>query len=137
MVDFDVILGIDWLSLFHAILDCHAMMVALAIPGFLIVEWSSSIDYVPSRVISYLKAQRMVEKGCLFYLAFERDVSAETPAIDSVPVVRNFLDMFPADLPGMLHDRDIDFDIDLVLGTQPISIPPYRMAPADLKELKE
>ena len=41
--------------------------------------------------------------------------------------------MFPADLPGMLPD----FGIDLVLGTQPISIPPYRMAPAELKELKE
>ncbi|XP_070048007.1 uncharacterized protein [Nicotiana tomentosiformis] len=137
MVDFDVILGMDWLSPYHAVLDCHAKTVTLAMPGILRVEWSGSVDYVPSRVISYLKAQRMVENGCLSYLAFVRDVSAETPVIYSLPVVRDFSDMFPADLPGMPPDRDIDFDIDLVPGTQPISIISYRMAPAELKELKE
>ncbi|XP_070035915.1 uncharacterized protein [Nicotiana tomentosiformis] len=87
MVDFDVILDIDWLSPCHSFLDCHAKTVTLEVPGFPRVEWSGSIDYVPSRVISYLKAQWMVEKGCLSYLAFLRDVSAEAPAIDSVPVV--------------------------------------------------
>ena len=44
--------------------------------------------------------------------------------------------MFPADLPCMPPDRDIDFCIDLEPGTRPISIPPYRMAPAELRELK-
>ena len=44
--------------------------------------------------------------------------------------------MFPADLSGMPPDRDIDFCIDLEPGTRPISIPPYRMAPAELRELK-
>ena len=44
--------------------------------------------------------------------------------------------MFPADLPGMPPDRDIDFCIDLEPGTRPISIPPYRMASAELRELK-
>ena len=44
--------------------------------------------------------------------------------------------MFTADLPGMPPDRDIDFCIDLEPGTRPISIPPYRMAPAELRELK-
>ncbi|XP_070036154.1 uncharacterized protein [Nicotiana tomentosiformis] len=68
-------------------IDCHEKTVTLAMPGFSRIEWSGSIDYVPSRVISYLKAQRMVEKGCLSYLAFVRDVSAKTFAIDSIPVV--------------------------------------------------
>ena len=44
--------------------------------------------------------------------------------------------MFPADLPGIPPDRDIDFCIDLEPGTRPFSIPPYRMAPAGLRELK-
>ena len=44
--------------------------------------------------------------------------------------------MFPADLRAMPPDRDIDFCIDLEPGTRPISIPPYRMAPAELRELK-
>ena len=57
--------------------------------------------------------------------------------MDSVPVVQEFLDVFPSDLPGVPPDRDIDFAIDLEPGTKPISIPPYRMAPAELKELKD
>ena len=44
--------------------------------------------------------------------------------------------MFPADLPSMPPDRDIDFCIDMELGIRPISIPPYRRAPAKLRELK-
>lgn len=106
-------------------------------PGLPKIEWRGSLDFVPSMVISYLKAQCMVGKGCLSYLAFVRDVDEDTPIIDSVPVVQDFPDIFPADLPGMPPDRDIDFGIDLVQGTQPISILPYRMEPAELKELKE
>ena len=45
--------------------------------------------------------------------------------------------MFPSDLPGMPLDRDIDFCIDLEPGIRPISIPPYRMALAELRELKD
>ena len=63
------------------------------------------------------------------YLAYVRDTTAETPAIDSVPVVREFPDVFPSDLPGMPPDRDIDFCIDLAPDTQPISVPLYLMAP--------
>ncbi|XP_070007930.1 uncharacterized protein [Nicotiana sylvestris] len=95
MIDFEVILGIDWLSLYHAVLDCHAKTVSLVMPGLL-----------------------------------------KSPTIDSVPVVREFADVFPSTLPGMPRDRDIDFCIDLAPGTQPISIPQYRMAPKELKELK-
>ncbi|XP_070026264.1 uncharacterized protein [Nicotiana sylvestris] len=135
MVDFDVILGMDWLYPCRAILDYHAKTVTLAMPGVPWIEWRVSIDFVLNRVISFLKAQRIVGKGCLSYLAFVRDVDAVTPSIDSVPVVRDFTDVFPVDLSDMLPDRDIDFGIYLVLGTQPISIMLYRMALAELKEL--
>ncbi|XP_070006021.1 uncharacterized protein [Nicotiana sylvestris] len=137
MVDFDIILGMDWLSPQYVILDCHAKTVTLAMPGIPRIEWSGTFDHTPSRVISFLKAQHMVEKGCAAYFAYVRDVSTDTPSVDSVPVVRDFPDVFPANLPGMSPDRDIDFGIDLLLGTQPISIPPYRMTPPKLKELKD
>ena len=54
-----------------------------------------------------------MERGCLSYLAFIRDTSVEPPPMDSVPVVQEFLDVFPSDLPGVPPDRDIDFVIDL------------------------
>ena len=44
--------------------------------------------------------------------------------------------MFSKDLPGLPLDRELEFDIDLLTGLAPISIPPYRMAPTELKELK-
>ena len=56
--------------------------------------------------------------------------------VQDVPVVREFLDVFPEELPGLPSDREIKFGIDLVPGTEPKSITPYRMAPVELKELK-
>ncbi|XP_070042764.1 uncharacterized protein [Nicotiana tomentosiformis] len=79
----------------------------------------------------------MVDKGCLAYLAIVRDVNVDTPTTEPVPVVRDFPEVFPADLLSMSPDRDIDFGMDLVSGTQPISIAVYFMAPVELKELKE
>ncbi|XP_019244298.1 PREDICTED: uncharacterized protein LOC109224166 [Nicotiana attenuata] len=61
----------------------------------------------------------------------------QSPSSAPGSFVRDFPDVFPAYLPGMPLDRDIDFSSDLVPGTQPISVPPYRMEPTKLKELKE
>ena len=83
-------------------------------------------DYTstPVRIISFLRAKRMVSKGCLAFLEHLRDDTTQVPSIELVSIVREFLDVFPADLPGMPPDRDIDFCIDLEPGTRPISIPP-------------
>ncbi|XP_070042871.1 uncharacterized protein [Nicotiana tomentosiformis] len=134
MTYFEVILGMDWLSPYHAVLDCHAKTFTLAIPKSPRLERKGSCVSTSSRVISFQKARRMVEKGCLAYLAYVRDTAAATPTIDSVPVVQEFSDVFPSDLPGMPPDRDIDICIDLAPVTQPISIPPYCMASKELKE---
>ncbi|XP_070007881.1 uncharacterized protein [Nicotiana sylvestris] len=106
-------------------------------PGLLGLEWKGSTVDTSSRVISFLKARDMIEKGCLAYLAYVWDTTAKSLMIDSVPVVREFTDVFPSNLPSMPSDRDIDFCIDLAPGTHPISIPPYRMSSKELKELKE
>ena len=56
-------------------------------------------------------------------------------SLDQVPVVKNFPDVFPEELPRMPPDKEIEFCIDLAPGVQPVSIPPYCMAPAELQEL--
>ncbi|XP_070008139.1 uncharacterized protein [Nicotiana sylvestris] len=56
IVDFDVILVMDWLSPHYAILDCHAKIVTLTMLGVSRVEWRGTLDHTPSRVISFLKA---------------------------------------------------------------------------------
>ncbi|KAM3001259.1 hypothetical protein FF2_037576 [Malus domestica] len=57
-------------------------------------------------------------------------------SVKDVRVVRHFLDVFPNDLPGLLPDRDVEFVVDLLPGTDRISLTPYIMAPAELRKLK-
>ncbi|MGI4578910.1 reverse transcriptase family protein, partial [Klebsiella pneumoniae] len=60
-----------------------------------------------------------------------------TSNLEFPPIVREFPNVFPDDLPGLPPVRQIEFQIDLVPGTYPISIPPYRLAPAELEELRK
>ncbi|XP_049381296.1 uncharacterized protein LOC125845822 [Solanum stenotomum] len=137
MVDFDVVLGMDWLHAYYASIDCRTRRVKFQFPSEPILEWESQNVVVKGRFISCIKARKLISKGCLYHLVRVRDVESKTLPIESVPIVNEFLDVFPNDLPGVPPEREIDFGIDLLPDTQPISIPPYRMAPAELKELKE
>ena len=108
MVDFDVILGMTWRSPNFAILYCNTKTVTLAKPGTDPLVWEGDYTSTPARIISLLRAKRMVRKGCLAFLAHLRDDTTQVPSIESVSVVHEFLDVFPADLPGMPPDRDIN-----------------------------
>ena len=103
--------------------------MTLAKPGTDPLVWEG--DYISTLVwiIYFLCAKRMVSKGCLDFLAHLRDDTTQVPSIESVSIVREFLDVFLADLPGMPPDRDIDFCIDLDPGTRPISIPHIEWLP--------
>ena len=87
-------------------------------------------------MISAIYARCLLRKGCSGFLAHIVDTRSDEARIEDVPVVRDFQDVFPDDLPGPPPEREVDFPIDLVPGTAHISLPPYRMAPAELKELK-
>ena len=78
----------------------------------------------------------MLRKGCYGYLAFVVDRRQEGTRLEDIPIVKEFPDVFPNNISGLPPDRAIEFVIELIPGTESISIPPYRMAPAELKELK-
>ena len=63
--------------------------------------------------------------------------SIQATSIEEVPVVCEYLDMFPEELLGMPPNRDLEFTIDLIPGTTPIAKRPYRMAANELEELKK
>ena len=63
------------------------------------------------------------------------DVQSEAPKLKDVPVVNEFSDVFPEELPGLPPDREIEFAIELAPGTEPVSKAPYRIAPVEMKEL--
>ncbi|WMV54680.1 hypothetical protein MTR67_048065 [Solanum verrucosum] len=100
------------------------------------LEWEGVNKPNPAKIISSIRARKLEGQGCLAYLAHIQDVEVESPSIESIPVVSEFKEVFPTDLSGMPSNRDIDFCIDLEPGNGPISISPYRIAPAELRELK-
>ena len=79
----------------------------------------------------------MLIKGCVEYLASIMDTTKKVVTeLTNVRVVCKFFDVFPEELLGLPPDREIEFEIELLLGTTPISKPPYQMALAERKELK-
>ena len=92
---------------------------------------------MPKGLISDLHAYRLLRKGCQGFLARVREFNGQVREPASVPVVREFLDVFPDELLGLPPTREIEFEIEVMPRTRPIFIPPYRMAHAELKELKE
>ena len=100
------------------------------------LEWKGNAASPKGRFISYLKARKMIAKGYICHLVRVHDTEAEVPTFQSIPVVNEFPDVFPDELPGLPPESEIDFAIDVVPNTEPISIPPFRMALAELKELK-
>ncbi|KAA3469711.1 Transposon Ty3-G Gag-Pol polyprotein [Gossypium australe] len=110
--EFDLILGMDWLTRYDAVVNCKQKYIVL-------------------------KSQKYVRKGYDAFLAYVLDTNVPESKIQSVPVVCEFPDVFPEELPGLPPEREVKFSIDLVLRTTPISIAPYKMAPTELKEWKQ
>jgi hypothetical protein len=111
----DIILGTDWLSQHHVVIDVAARAIKIHSP-------------MDGEITLYLPDQ-----GCTHSYAF---ALIESP-VERIPVVCEYPDVFPDELPGMPPDRDIEFAIELQPGTTPISKRPYRMPPAELAELKK
>ena len=84
-------------------------------------------------MITAMTAAKMLRRGYPGYLAYVIDHRMDEVRLDDIPVVRKFLDVFPEDLPGLPLEREIEFEISLIPGTEPITRTPYRMAPAELK----
>ena len=136
MRDFDVVLGMDWLSRHRATLDCYKKEVKLHRPGKLEVKFRGLRRELSSSMISTMAAQRMLHKGCQGYLAYVVETGKEGTLVNEISIIREFPNVFPDDIAGLPPEREVEFTIDLIPGTEPISIPPYRMAPVELRELK-
>ena len=89
-----------------------------------------------SNVIFVATARMMVRKGCEAYLAYVIDTKKAKLSLSYIPIVSDYPDVFPEELPGLPPQRDIEFAINVVPGATLASITPYRMALVELKELK-
>ena len=136
MTDFDVILGMDWLAENRASIDCRKKEVKFSPPTGPTFKFKGTNTEITPKVVSMMKAKRLVQQGGWAILACAVDVRGKEETLVNVPIVNEFPDVFPDDLPGIPPSRAVDFVIELEPGTGPISKSPYRMAPAELKELK-
>ncbi|KAL2233225.1 UNVERIFIED_CONTAM: Transposon Tf2-12 polyprotein [Sesamum indicum] len=135
--EFDVILGMDWLAQHKAIVDCYKKEVMIECSGESKVILVGDRQVVPVCVISAMEARRLMLEGCEAYLAHVVDTEKVNPTLEEIPVVRDFPEVFPDDLPGLPPHRKVDFAIETLPGVAPISIAPYRMAPVELHQLKK
>ena len=129
----DVIIGMDWLSSNYASMDCFHKEVIFRRLGLPVVVFYGERRRTPSGFIYAIFARCLLRKGCSGYLAHIVDTRSNEVRFEDIPVVRDFMDVFPDDLPSPPPEREIDFPIDLVPGTTPTSLPPYRMELAELK----
>ncbi|GKB32087.1 putative reverse transcriptase domain-containing protein [Tanacetum coccineum] len=103
---FDVIIGMDWLSKYHARIICDEKVVHIPINGETLI----------------IRVQVMENKS-------------DEKRLEDIPVVREFPEVFPKDLHGLPPIRQVEFQIDLIPGTTPVARTPYRLAPSEMQEL--
>ena len=132
MSEFDVILGMDWLTAYRVIIDCeHRRVTAYAQDGTRVVFQGDKHDIFPQTVYESRCQGQLA--GWLASLTLEDEVR---PALDLPRVTYEYEDVFPNELPGLPPQRVVDFGIELHPGTSPISMTPYKMAPVELQELR-
>ncbi|KAL4026597.1 hypothetical protein IC575_015033 [Cucumis melo] len=136
MLDFDVILGMDWLATNHASIDYSRKEVAFNPPLMASFKFKGEGSRSLPKVISAMRASKLLSQGTWSILASVVDTREVDVSLSSEPVVRDYLDVFPEELLGLPPHREIEFAIELEPDTVPISRAPYRMVPAELKELK-
>ena len=118
--EFDFILGMDWLSKHRAIVDCSQKTVVLRCSdqSEVIVQGIKSGSM--SNVISAMQDRRLMRKGCETFLALILDSKRGQVDVEKIPIVREFPNVFPEELPGIPLEREVDLSIKIVPGTTPV-----------------
>ncbi|GKF69685.1 hypothetical protein Tco_0202742, partial [Tanacetum coccineum] len=105
---FYVIIGMNWLSRYDAAILCGEK-----------------------------KAQKYIKKGCELFLAQVTKQELKEKRLEDVPIIRDFPEVFPDELPGLPPPRQVEFRIDLIPCAAPVARAPYHLAPSEMKELSK
>ncbi|GJV47835.1 putative reverse transcriptase domain-containing protein [Tanacetum coccineum] len=144
MGTYDVIIGMDWLTKYQAVIDCAKKIVRIPFGSEILIfhgDGSRNKRGTRLNIISCTKAQKYLLQGCHLFLAHitikEAGDKSKKKQLQDVPIVKNFPEVFPEDLPGLPPTRQVEFHIDLVPGAAPVARAPYRLAPSEMKELAD
>ncbi|KAJ9546585.1 hypothetical protein OSB04_019128 [Centaurea solstitialis] len=137
MNEVDVVVGVDWMFENRAAVVVAEQLVRIQNPiGGKLVVYGKGRKRQPS-LCTVAKARKYLQQGCTGYLAYAAVDQAEGKKlmVADVPMVSEFPDIFPEELPGIPPDRQVEFGINLVPGSAPVARTPYRLAPPVLQEL--
>ncbi|GJU20136.1 putative reverse transcriptase domain-containing protein [Tanacetum coccineum] len=133
---FDVVIGMDWLVNQDAVIVCGKKVVHIPVKNkTLVVEGDRGTSRL--KIISCIKASKYIERGHQLFVAHVTEKEPKEKRLEDVPVIRDFPEVFPDDLPGLPPPRQVEFKIELVPGAAPVARAPYRLAPSELKELAD
>nr|GEU85223.1 putative reverse transcriptase domain-containing protein [Tanacetum cinerariifolium] len=131
---FDVVIGMDWLSKYHAKIICDEKVVHIPIEDeTLIIRVNQSRTRL--NLISCIKTKRYISRGFQVFIAQVMKKKSDEKRLENIPVVREFSDVFLEELPGLPPVRKVEFQIDLIPRAAPVAREPYRLAPSEMQEL--
>ncbi|KAI3703816.1 hypothetical protein L1987_74011 [Smallanthus sonchifolius] len=136
LAGFDIVLGMDRLSANQAQIFCDKKSIEIHVPNGKTITIQGYKSFNPIGIISFLKATKCLKKGCLAYL-LSISTKKEAKLLKDVPVVSEYPEVFPEELPGLPPEREVEFRINLTPGTAPIAKQPYILAPTEMAELKK
>ncbi|GJV42872.1 putative reverse transcriptase domain-containing protein [Tanacetum coccineum] len=144
MGSFDVIIGMDWLAKYHAVIVCDEKLIRIPFGDEILIfhgDRNNSGHESRLNIMSCTKTQKYLLKGCPIVLAYVTTKKAKDKSkekrLEDVPIVQDFSEVFPEDLPGIPPTRQVEFQIDLIPGAAPVARAPYRLAPSEMKELSD
>ncbi|GJS90279.1 putative reverse transcriptase domain-containing protein [Tanacetum coccineum] len=131
---FDVVIGMDWLSKYHAKILCDEKLIHIPINGeTLIIQGDQSKTQL--NLISCIKTERYISRGCQVFMIQVMEKKSDEKKLEDIPVVKELPNVFPKNLPGIPLVRQVEFQIDLIPGARPVARTPYRLAPSEMQEL--
>ncbi|GKB36051.1 putative reverse transcriptase domain-containing protein [Tanacetum coccineum] len=133
---FDVVIGMDWLSKYHARIICDEKVVHIPINSeTLIIRGDRSKTRLS--LISCIKTKRYISMGYQVFVAQVIEKKSDEKRLEDIPVVREFLEVFREDLPGLPPVCQVKFQINLIPGAALVAREPYRLAPSEMHELSD
>ncbi|GJX30442.1 putative reverse transcriptase domain-containing protein [Tanacetum coccineum] len=133
---FDVIIGMDWLVKHDALIVCGKKEVHIPVKGKMLVI-KGDCDVSRLKVVSCIKARKYIERGCHLFVAHVTEKEPKEKRLEDVPIIHDFLEVFPDDLPGLPPPRQVEFRIELMPGAAPVARAPYHLVISKLKELSD
>nr|GFA70196.1 putative reverse transcriptase domain-containing protein [Tanacetum cinerariifolium] len=144
MGSFDVIIGMDWLVKYHAVIVCDEKLVRVPFGDKVLIfhdDRNNNGHESRLNIISCSKTQSYLLKGCPIFLAHVTTKEAEDKSkkklLKDVPIVQDFPEVFPEDFSGIPPTRQVEFQINLVHGAAPVARATYRLAPPEMNELSD